>query len=594
MAKSDLLNSPNSSSNLTGESSELDRLFKKYPRSTTGNIVFVSSTSGTTYDMATYLSGLYNNQGEQGMLLLLQSVLANYMINASDFNNKVEQSVFNSHTADYTSHGIDIIRLAKTSTGTANALVIDTAGTFDLTKDGNVLPIVPNLTNTGASTIAVDAQTVKPIKKFDIGTDTYIDTEAEDLKKNAPTQLVWSVGSDFFILRPSGGANVNGQAEITFRYAETINAKDVLLVKPDIVKLADPLSLPTSNSNGLAISSDGVYYALANASTPYLTIYKRNGDTFTKLANPSLLPTSLCHSAAFSPDGTHLALSCQSAPFVEIYKREGDVFTRLDGALDTVLVDTGRDVVYSSDGIYLAIAEDSSPYVAVYKRNGDVYNKLSNPATLPVGQSFSVDFSPDGTYLVVGHISTPFITIYKRSGDVFTKLANPATLPNDYVRGISFSSNGIYLALAINTTPFVNIYKRSGDVFTKLANPATLISSTTECISFSPDGTYLAVGHLSTPFITIYKRNSDDVFTKLANPSLLPPAVVNSIRFGYNGSYLVVAHSVSPYITIYTFNKAYKSTNSTSDILSASYLGYAKLAGIANDFKTIVKLWGGA
>jgi hypothetical protein len=208
MAKSDLLNSPNSSSNLTGESSELDRLFKKYPRSTTGNIVFVSSTSGTTYDMATYLSGLYNNQGEQGMLLLLQSVLANYMINASDFNNKVEQSVFNSHTADNAmAHDIDIIRLAKTCTGLVNVLVVDTSGTFDLTKDGNVLTIVPNLTNTGASTVAVDGQTAKAIKKFDIGTDAYIATEAEDLKKNTPAQLVWSVGSDFFILRPSSGAN---------------------------------------------------------------------------------------------------------------------------------------------------------------------------------------------------------------------------------------------------------------------------------------------------------------------------------------------------------------------------------------------------
>jgi hypothetical protein len=205
MAKSDLLNSPNSSSNLTGESSELDRLFKKYPRSTTGNIVFVSSTSGTTYDMATYLSGLYNNQGEQGMLLLLQSVLANYMINASDFNNKVEQSVFNSHTAENaTDH--DIIRLAKTSTGTADALVIDTAGTFDLTKDGNVLHVVPNLTNTGAVTVTVDGQT-KTVKEFNVDTDVYIDLVAGDLKKNTPAQLVWSVGSDFFILRPSGGAN---------------------------------------------------------------------------------------------------------------------------------------------------------------------------------------------------------------------------------------------------------------------------------------------------------------------------------------------------------------------------------------------------
>lgn len=98
----------------------------------------------------------------------------------------------------------NIIRLAKTSTGTANALVIDTSGTFDLTVDGNTLNIIPNLTNTSASTIALDGQTAKAIKKFDIDTDTYIDTLAEDLKKNTPVQLVWSLSNDFFILRPSG------------------------------------------------------------------------------------------------------------------------------------------------------------------------------------------------------------------------------------------------------------------------------------------------------------------------------------------------------------------------------------------------------
>jgi hypothetical protein len=102
---------------------------------------------------------------------------------------------------------IDIARLAPTSTGTANALVIDTAGTFDRTKNGNTLTVIPNLTNTGAVTITEDGQTAKAIKEFDTVSDTYVALTAGKLKKNTPAQLVWSVGSDFFILRPSGGVS---------------------------------------------------------------------------------------------------------------------------------------------------------------------------------------------------------------------------------------------------------------------------------------------------------------------------------------------------------------------------------------------------
>lgn len=152
------------------------------------------------------------------------------VLSASDIKTTSGDTVESSLADSATDH--DIIRLAKTSTGTANALLVDTAGTFDLTKNGNILHIVPNLTNTSAVTVAVDGQTVKAIKKFNVDTDAYIDIVARDLKKNTPAQLVWSVGSDFFILRPSGGgSNIKsiqrGVASVNQALNITINPVDV-------------------------------------------------------------------------------------------------------------------------------------------------------------------------------------------------------------------------------------------------------------------------------------------------------------------------------------------------------------------------------
>ena len=66
-------------------------------------------------------------------------------------------------------------------------------------------------------------------------------------------------------------------------------------------KLTNPAALPASNANGVAFSADGVYMAVAHDTTPFVTIYKRSGDTFTKLTNPATLPPSFGRGIAFYP-----------------------------------------------------------------------------------------------------------------------------------------------------------------------------------------------------------------------------------------------------------------------------------------------------
>jgi hypothetical protein len=70
-------------------------------------------------------------------------------------------------------------------------------------------------------------------------------------------------------------------------------------------KSPDPSSLPAGNGSAVSFSSDGVYLAVGHSTTPFMTIYKRSGDTFAKLADPSTLPASAGTGVSFSTDVTY-------------------------------------------------------------------------------------------------------------------------------------------------------------------------------------------------------------------------------------------------------------------------------------------------
>ena len=68
-------------------------------------------------------------------------------------------------------------------------------------------------------------------------------------------------------------------------YGEDITKGSPVVVKIDFdpTKLANPATLPTGDGRGCAFDPTGTYLAVAHENSPYITIYKRSGDTFTKL-----------------------------------------------------------------------------------------------------------------------------------------------------------------------------------------------------------------------------------------------------------------------------------------------------------------------
>lgn len=145
---------------------------------------------------------------------------------------------------------LNIVRTAKTTTGSAVALAVDTDGTFDLTRNGNILTVIPNATNTGSVTINVDGQGAKTIKKAN-DSGTLVNLEAGDIKINVPTQLVRDTVSDFFVYAPKGGSNIksiqNGNATLTLSTTNiTISSVNV---SNAIVKISVSATGTNTNTN---------------------------------------------------------------------------------------------------------------------------------------------------------------------------------------------------------------------------------------------------------------------------------------------------------------------------------------------------------
>ena len=88
-----------------------------------------------------------------------------------------------------------------------------------------------------------------------------------------------------------------------------------------------PTPVPSGNLNGVAISTDDNYLAIASGSSPYISIYVKNisnASNWTNLDNPGTLPTGAGNGVAFSNDGNYLAVAHSTTPYLTIYSIIGD------------------------------------------------------------------------------------------------------------------------------------------------------------------------------------------------------------------------------------------------------------------------------
>lgn len=463
---------------------------------------------------------------------------------------------------------------------TNDDLVVMTGGNFELT-DGNWLMIKTiSAANTGPVSILIDSNNAKSVRYID-GSEL----GAGDLEHGI-YKIVYDADNDFFVLAPSGrGVKINNQLVVRGTYNEIIEKGDPVYLLTAKTKLANPATLPAGACYGTSISPDGVYLAAVHTGSPYITIYKRNGDVFAKLPDPAVLPAGDGKGVAFSPDGVYLAVAHKKSPYMTIYKRNGDAFTKLSNPSDLPSYDASA-VTFSPDGNYLAVGGTISPRLIIYKRNGDAFVKLSTPAVLPAGEAARMQFSPDGNYLAVSSSSIPLLIIYKRDGDTFTKLPDQAFMPAYIPTYINFSNDNKYLAAG------EYIYERNGDAFTKIIDLKDVDTGNVYACGFSPDGLYFIKTYENSPHMAMYKRHGGSL-AQLANPSPMPGAYASSIAFSNDSSLLVLSSYFSTYLDIYKIANNVHKTTFIEDLmyLGCNGAGYAEESGGIGDSKKVALIY---
>jgi photosystem II stability/assembly factor-like uncharacterized protein len=424
-----------------------------------------------------------------------------------------------------------------------------------------------------------------------------------------------------FITRRGGASalEITGQQVITGEYAEAINKFDTVFGNEipavtesawdtNVTKLPQPSTIPTNQVNDIVFTKDDVYMAVSHANSPFLTIYKRDGDTFTKLPNPSIFPPDTGRGVSFTSDGIYLAVTSTGTPSLLIYKRDGDTFTKLPNpsVLPTFLAGTPR---FSPDDNFLSVISIvNSPFLVIYKKDGDNFNKIADPSVMPTSNAQAIAFSLDNNYMAVSQSSQPEMLVYKRNGDNFTQVNGIDNFGGSaLLTSLIFSNNTDYLIAGANQTERIRIWKRNGDDFINITanafDPNELPQSGSEVgVDITSDDLYLSAAHGASPYLFIYKRDGD-TFNRVYEAPVgeTPPNDAGASAFSNNDLYLALGNSsTAPHLHIYKtslneveppYTEIVKANNSFPTQENTTDLGYALEDGTEGQEKTMMSLF---
>ncbi|QFF98901.1 WD40 repeat domain-containing protein [Psychrobacillus glaciei] len=355
------------------------------------------------------------------------------------------------HVPDYLKHTGYVA-----ATGSVNTYIATLSPMLTAYKEGISLRVKINISNTGASTVNVNGLGAKCIKNSKGAV-----LETDELVAGSIYTLFYD-GTASFILQGEGGDTpINGEVIVDALLEGNITMNDRVIMEP--IEYDNPLVLTLTSVNGTpnsySFSPDNKLLAVRNNTSPFLFIYRVEGDKYTKLPNISPMPTvgsSTGGNAIFSDDGKFFMVTNgedrtnMGAPL--LYAADGETFTNLPQS-NTVPSRGSVFVAITCDNNYVPIALDDSPYILIYKRSGNTLTKLANPSGLPASGSWQVAFSPSGLFLAVSWFadgtSASALVVYKRNVDTFTKLANFSTMPPigrpSYT--LAFSPDGKFLLI---------------------------------------------------------------------------------------------------------------------------------------------------
>ena len=322
-------------------------------------------------------------------------------------------------------------------------------------------------------------------------------------------------------------------------------------------KLGLYLSNPAGGGGGPAPAM----LAVGHSTYPFISVYVRDGNSFSKIADPVDALPNFPYGMDWSPDGNILAVSHVSAPYLTIYRWNGSALEKMPN-IDIAPPGTGYQCRWNPAGTSLAVAHSSSPFFSVYNFDGtDTFTRIP-PANFsnPIGSTrFSVAWNETGTELfTAGTLSAGYsVTSWTRSGDNFTFTFGPQG-PAVSVNSVAKDPLSARIALGNQQTgngaQYVEAWTYNGSFWQKNSTFNPLPTSQAREVDWCPDyvdGKLLvAVAHYVSPFIGVYAR-VNNTYTRLSSPAALPASNAFGCRFDRVGTSLAVAHQSGDRFTVY-------------------------------------------
>ncbi len=308
-------------------------------------------------------------------------------------------------------------------------------------------------------------------------------------------------------------------------------------------KMSDPSTLPNGGPSGVAFSPSGDAIALAIAVSPYVMAYSWSSDGFgAKYSDPSTLPPAACRGVAFSPAGDAIVVVHQQAPYVTAYPWNSA--TGLGAKYsDPSTIPTGTNgqgVAFSPSGSVIAIstASTSSAPISAYKWSAAGFGtKYTDSAYL--GRILNdVQFSPDGKFiatapegLAAGHVLR--VLPWNDTTGFGTQLTNPSSMPSGQSHSVAFSPSGDSIVAGYSSSPYTCAYPfNNGSFGTKYSDPSTPLPGMVTNVKFPSDGGSVAMAHVGSPFVSAYPWSGSGFGAKYSNPSTLPAGAGLGVAFG--------------------------------------------------------------
>lgn len=334
--------------------------------------------------------------------------------------------------------------------------------------------------------------------------------------------------------------------------------------------LSNPGTLPPAAALVAKWSPNGEYLAVGTGTSPYITIYQRQGSSLNILPSPVTTPPGQVNDISWSPCGDILALACNASSNngVMTYQRYGSIFVSISNPGITA---SGHafHLAFSPNGDFLAIEFNkfapSATKFALWQFGGApssgaaTITDVTTASTIPAVSSLmgGLSWTPDSLFLAGIDVTTDEIDVYENVAGIFFGITPPdvSAYAGD-ITGLSYSPDGNFLAVSLSVSPFILIFTSSGGVFAQLPNPATLPPGATSEVSWSTNSEYLAVCDSSgtSPYITIYQvtnPTSSPTFTKIIDPVSLPAGALVSADWTPTNQFLTVAGATTPYIQTY-------------------------------------------